>query len=132
MGKLIMLLSLLAIAILTLGTMLIPGSPAFWLATSSTGVSNVSVLLAFLLILHLVTNPPRKIWFRLISGVLATLAAIWTIEQTYAYHLEMLDTMAFLSASVAIVVAALERKPIPAKMAAKRLRASKTAGMVGR
>jgi hypothetical protein len=112
MGKFIMLMSLLAIAILSVGTMLAPQSPAFWLAGSSAAVDNVRQILGLLLVAHLVTSPPRHLWLRFVSGTVAALIAVWTMQQTWNYHLELLDSLSFLAASLAIVIAALERKPL--------------------
>lgn len=118
MGRLIMLMSLVAIVILSLGTMLVPQYPAFWLASSSMAIDNIRQILGLLLVVHLVTRPPRHIWLRVVSGSVASLIGIWTLQQTWAYHLELLDSLSFLSASLAIVIAALERKPAPRKVTA--------------
>jgi hypothetical protein len=124
MGRLIMLMSLVAIVILSLGTMWMPQYPAFWLATSTAAVDNVRQVLGLFLVLHLITSPPRHLWLRVVSGTIAGLIGIWTIQQTWNYHLQLLDSLSFLAASLSIVIAALERKPLlqparKAKMAAR-------------
>ncbi len=109
MGKLLSLLSLICICVLGLGVMVFPHSPAFWLVTNSASYQQVRVIIAALLTIQLITTPPRQVWFRIVAGSVAALTGFWVVQQTYQYHMELLDSLAFLGASFAIFATALER-----------------------
>ncbi len=113
MSKTLLLLALIAIAVVGIGTAISPNSPAFWLASSAHNLQYVRVILSAVLLVQLSTHPPRHLWFRLIAGTLAAAVGIWAVQQTYAYHMQFLDTLAFISASLAVFVTALERN-VPA------------------
>ena len=75
--------------------------------------------------MQLTTRPPRYMWFRLLSGSLAIAFTIWTVQQTLNYNMQLLDSLSFLAASIAIGVSALEHnvsifdhviKPLKKKM----------------
>jgi hypothetical protein len=110
MGKMLLLLSLVCLAILSIGTGLFPQNPDFWLASGASTYQHIRELLAVVLTLQLITRPPRHIWLRMLSGAVAVTVGVWSIEATYANHMLLFDTLCFLSASVAIGVTALERK----------------------
>lgn len=109
MGKSALLLSLIAIAIVGFGVILAPQSSLFWLATGGPTYQHVRIAIATILAIQLVTNPPRHAWFRILAGSLALVTAVWTVEQTYSYHMQMLDTLAFLGASFGVLATTLER-----------------------
>ncbi len=109
MGKSALLLSFIAIAIVGFGVMLAPQSPLFWLATAGPTYQHVRIIIAAILAIQLLTNPPRHIWFRIFAGSLALVAGVWAIEQTYSYHMQLLDTLAFLGASFGMFATSLER-----------------------
>jgi hypothetical protein len=110
MGKLLLVLALVGLIILFFGTSLLPQNPDFWLASGGSMYQYMRGLLALVVVLQLTTRPPRHVWLRLVSGVIALAVGIWTIEATYSDHMLILDTLCFISASVAIGVTALERK----------------------
>lgn len=84
----------------------------FLFASTSSTYQNVREVLAFVLIMQLVTRPPRHAWIRVLSGSIALAAVIWTIDATYTGQMLPLDSLAFLGASIAIGVTALERRVI--------------------
>jgi hypothetical protein len=108
MGKSALWLSLIAIAVVGFGVILAPQSSLFWLATGGPVYQHVRIVIAAVLAIQLVTNPPRHVWFRIFAASLALLTSVWTIEQTYSYHMQLLDTLAFLSASFGIFATTLE------------------------
>lgn len=81
----------------------------FWLASPANYIQYIRIILAGILILQLVTNPPRRIWLRLVTGTVAGLVGMWTIQQTFNGSLQFLDILAFLSTSLAVLTTALER-----------------------
>lgn len=123
MGKVLLFLSLACLLILSFGTALVPNNAAFWLASGSSLYQHVREGLAIILLLQLGTRPPRHVWFRMLSGVVAVAAGVWAVKATYDYQMLYLDTMAFLGAAAAIGVTALERKPRAAGITASKKRA---------
>jgi hypothetical protein len=111
MGKLLLLLSFMCLVFLGFGVVLYPQNSVFWLASGSSMYQHVRELLALVLVVQLVTRPPRHVWVRLLSGAIAVTTGIWAIEATYASQMPLLDSLSFLGASIAIGVTALERKP---------------------
>ena len=110
MGRTLLLLSLVILTTLFLGTAVTPQNPAFWLASGAPMYQHIREILALVLMLQLTTRPPRHLSLRMFSGAIAVAIGIWSIEATYSYHMLFLDTLCFISASVAIGVTALERK----------------------
>lgn len=109
--KLLQLLSLLCIMFIVLGTVLTPNNPAFWLATNATVYQLARLGLSLVLIIQFFTQPPRQVWFRLLAGLLAIGTTGWVIAQVLAYHMGLLDMLAFLSAACTILATSLERRP---------------------
>ena len=110
MGKLLLVLVLVSLAILSVGTALFPQNPDFWLASGGSMYQYIRGLVALVAVLQLTTRPPRHVWLRIVSGAIALAVGIWAIEATYSDHMLILDSLCFISASVAIGVTALERK----------------------
>lgn len=112
MGKTLLLLSLVVLTVLFLGTSLAPQDPAFWLASSVPTYQHIREVLALVLMLQLITRPPRHVWFRMLAGAIAVAVGSWSIEATYSYSMQLLDTLCFIGAAVAIGITALERRAI--------------------
>ena len=104
-----LLLSLYALALLGIGTATMPNDPVFWLASPANYIQYIRIILAGILMLQLITKPPRRMWLRLVTGTIASLVGMWTIQQTYNGSLQFLDILAFLSTSLAVLITALER-----------------------
>jgi hypothetical protein len=66
-----------------------------------------------ILALQIATRPPRHLWLRALAGSLAITVSAWALRETYAYHMQILDTMAFLAAAISTGVTALEPTSIP-------------------
>jgi hypothetical protein len=113
MGRLLLVLSLISLIILSLGTGYASNNEMFWLASSSLGYQNVREVLMLILALQIATRPPRHLWLRALAGSLAIIVSAWALQETYAYHMQILDTMAFLAAGIATGVTALEPTSIP-------------------
>jgi hypothetical protein len=109
MNKTLPLLSLICLATLTLGTVLFGQSPAFWLASGAANYEFIREALMVILVLQLVTEPPRNVWFRILAGSLAVFVGMWALQATYANRMLFLDTLSFLSAAIATGITALER-----------------------
>lgn len=110
MGKILALLSFLSIVFIGVGAIMFPNNPVFWLTSSSHTFQLVRVTLAVLLFVQLITKPPRHIWFRITAASLGIIFGVWTIRLTASYDMPFLDTLAFLSASLAVFTTSLERR----------------------
>lgn len=111
MGKSVILLSFIGIAILLVGSLLFPNSSAFWLANTSPGFAVIRFMLLVALGLLLATNPPRNIYLRLGIGAFAGAAGLWAIVATYTNAMQLLDTLSVLAASISSGIAVLEYIP---------------------
>ncbi len=110
MGKALLVAAFAILALLAFGTQNDPNSSMFWLASSATGYQVVRGGLMAVLLLQIVTNPPRYMVFRATSMIIASSVAIFSLQATYANHMLLLDALSLLASSVAIAVTALERK----------------------
>lgn len=110
MGKFLLGVSLSILIFLSVGTAVVPNSPAFWLASGDLGLQIVRAVLAFVLLVQLSTNPPRKVAFRRFAGVVSLSVLIWSATASYNFAIPILDTFAFWASSIAILATALERK----------------------
>jgi hypothetical protein len=108
MGKLLLLLSLISLVFLQLGSYLFPGDPVMWLAASSSSYEMARLLLMPVLVVLLVTNPPRHLVLRYVAGTLSILVLLTIAYLTYNNHMGALDTLAFGAAGIAMGIVALE------------------------
>ena len=111
MGKTIMFLIFVGLAILLVGGLVSPTAPALWLASTAQGYMYLRIGLLALLAILLLTNPPRNVYFRAFVGILAVTLGAWSIEATYQNHMQFLDTLSILGASVTMAIVALEYQP---------------------
>lgn len=112
MGKLLIFLSIVILAMMSIGASVSPQNPMFLLASVTATYQHIREVLIAVLAIQFVTRPPRHVWFRILAGLIATVATVWTIQQTYSYHMQLFDALSILGASVAIIITALERKAI--------------------
>jgi hypothetical protein len=108
MGKFLLTMAFASLLLLLVGTTKAPNDMMFWLASSAPTYQLIRGLLAFFLALQIITRPPRRLWFRLLAGMMATAVGAWTLQSNYLFAMPALDTFAFLSASIAIGITALE------------------------
>jgi hypothetical protein len=111
MGKILTALTFLVLLFLALGTYFFPTNPLFWLVSGSEETQVIRLLMGFLLITQLLTNPPRRLSLRLMTGLIALGVGIWAVIATYSYQMDILDTLAFLGSSIALGITALEVQP---------------------
>ncbi len=114
MGKLLLTLSTLSLILLGAGTAIAPNDALFWLASSAGLYQIVRLVSVMFLIAQIFTQPPRRHWFRVVTGVMAMGIAGWTLHGTMNYTMPAMDTFSFLGASVTLMVTALEARYVPA------------------
>jgi hypothetical protein len=108
MGKLLIFLSLLSLIFLEVGSYLFPTDPVMWLATSSHAYESIRLLIMPLLVVLLVTNPPRHLMLRRFVGAVSVVLLLAVAALTYNNIMNMLDTLAFAAAGIAMGIVALE------------------------
>ncbi len=109
MGKLLLFLSIVFLTLLSVGTTTAPDNSAFWLASGSMFYQAIRDVLGLVLIIQLLTTPPRQVWFRLLTGAASISTFVWVVYETYMFRMFALDGLAFMTAAIAIAIAALEQ-----------------------
>lgn len=113
MSRFILILSFVALTFLFVCSMIAPGSPAIWLASTLPAYQAVRLLLMVILLGLIVSDPPRFLWFRVVTGAVATVMTLWALSATYQNHMQLLDGASILIASIAMAIEALEFRPEP-------------------
>jgi hypothetical protein len=108
MSKSVLLLSFISLAFLLVGAIIMPNSPALWLASSALGYDIVRIVLMLILFGLLITNPPRNHVFRALVGFIAVGLTVWSLAATYDNRMQILDSASILAASVSMGITALE------------------------
>ena len=126
MGKLVLLLSLVGVAILFTVGLVNPNSPVMWLADTSVSFAIIRFVMMIALAALLATNPPRNLMLRYAVGVVAGLLAVWTLNSTYYNEMKVLDSMSILlfSISAGITVLEVEEDPEYVDVQSKKPKAS--------
>jgi hypothetical protein len=108
MKKILIGLTACLLVALLIATWLDPMSPLLWVASSSMWFTVMRIAMLGVLLLLLFTNPPRKLWLRLISmglGVVMTVGSVLLVTQ---YQLNFLDAVVMLEVGVICLIEALE------------------------
>lgn len=108
MGRVLLILSFMSLIILSLGTLIMPNAPAFWLATHTATYLGIRLALAVILLSLILTDPPRNLLLRTVALMLGTAIGGWALMTTYDNHMMFLDSLSLLSAAIAITITALE------------------------
>ena len=108
MKKFLLLLSVTCLCLLSLGTFLKLENVIFWLASDAAPYQYIRLFLALILVSLLFTAPPRHLWFRLFIGTVALTISAWAIQSSFSYSMQLVDTLCFLSASLAIAAGTFE------------------------
>ena len=108
MGKLLIFLSLVSLVFLEVGSYLFPSDPVMWLATSSHAFEALRLMIMPILVTLLVTNPPRHMTLRYFVGSVSVVLLAAVAVLTYGNVMNMLDSLAFAAAGVAMGIVSLE------------------------
>jgi hypothetical protein len=112
MRKSLMLMYLIILVAMYFGSLKIPQSSFFWFASTDALHQYVRVLLASVLVIQLVTRPPRRIWIRSLTGFIGFVVMVWALRQSYNNNMLLLDSLSVIGASIVIIVTSLEHKAI--------------------
>lgn len=111
MRKGVIVLSLISVLLLIGLSLAAPSSAPLWLAATSTQYIIIRVILALALAGLIVTNPPRKILFRLALGAVAVFLIGWSLVSVYGGEVKPLDFLIFIQVGISFAIEALERTP---------------------
>jgi len=123
MTRMIIAGTLMISILLNITAFIDPIYPVSWLASTSLDFALIRTFLAVLLLALLVTNPPRKIYFRSIMAITAIVTLTLATSMFGNFTVALLDYMLFILASINFAIAALE--PLPSKKASQHFTAVK-------
>lgn len=110
MGKSILLLSFMSIAILCFLGIAATSHPLMLLAATSVNFTILRIIMLATLAILILTHPPRNIALRFLVGGLVIAFPIWAALGFYNYAVPLLDLFSILLFSVSSGVAVLESK----------------------
>jgi hypothetical protein len=108
MSKLYLFLAFICLGTLLTFGLVAPDSPVMWLASTSPAFNILRGGMMVILLGLLVTNPPRNMYFRIITGVASLLLVSWGLSTFYANQLQPMDFMSLMTAGIAAGIAAIE------------------------
>lgn len=96
------------------GSYYMPDSAFFWLASGDMVMQLVRVALCLIILVFMLTEPPRHMIVRSMAGLIALATAWWALYASTLMSTPIFDTAIMLQAAIAIGIAALERSiPLP-------------------
>ena len=104
-----LIFSLVALLAMGLGSYYAPNDSLFWLASVDAGTQAVRALLVFVILVQLLTYPPRHMLVRLLTGVTALTTAVWAQHMSTFMNTPIYDTIILLQTAIALGISALER-----------------------
>src|SRR5665213_1239703 len=122
MSKFVIWMSFLSLVLLTAFSTLMPNSPLMWLADISSIYNLVRVATAFVLLILLITAPPRKKILRFAVGIMSFVLLSSVIVLTNDNKMQLLDSLALVGASISMGIVALEISPTVVETDIKVLR----------
>lgn len=108
MEKAVFLGGFVSAGFLIVGTYVFPTSLLMWFASTSGFYVVARALLMVLLLGVLLSAPPRKVWMRMVMGIVALGLAGWGIGLAMTDSMHILDMIVFLEAGIAMGIEALE------------------------
>ncbi len=125
MGKLIEILALLSIVTIFIGSVLFPESSFMWLATVTSNLTLLRIVLITLIATLLISGSLFDHHLHWLLGIFAVGLGSWALYGTYDNHLQILDGLSFLGTSIALALEALqpnlEAEPAPEPVALRQL-----------
>lgn len=87
-------------------------APLMWLASTTINYAYMRMALIVVLIMLLVTRPPRASYFRSFLAGFSSALFISTILLSHWYVIELLDAIVFLEVAIICMIEALETNPV--------------------
>jgi hypothetical protein len=108
MSKLYIFLAFVCLGILLTFGLVAPDNSVMWLASTTPVFTAVRGGMMLILLGLLVTNPPRNVYFRVITGTASLLLITWCLNAFYHNQLQLADFLSLMPAGIAAGIAALE------------------------
>jgi|JI10StandDraft_1071094.scaffolds.fasta_scaffold74706_2 hypothetical protein len=112
MRKFHLTFSFVILSLITLGVAFGSNSPVFWLTSSDFSVQIIRVVALALVGAQLLTTPPRPYVLRTITMVVAMVAGAASFYSLTGMGSPFLDVLVFGQTAIALMVSALELKPV--------------------
>lgn len=108
MAKLLLFVSLMVLMMIILVSAFMPSNGIMYLASGNSLFQYIREFMAGLIFLQLVTHPPRSIFSRTVTGLIALSIGAWSIEATLIGSMQFLDSLSLFAAATSLGVSALE------------------------
>jgi predicted membrane protein len=89
-----------------------PEAPLMWLAATAVNYAYMRAALIVVLVMLLVTTPPRSVHFRTFLAAFSSALFIGTIVLSYGYVIELLDAIVFIEVAIICMIEAVEANPV--------------------
>lgn len=119
--------SLLSTIFLVIGTYAFPTDPLMWLAGISVGYTILRAILVLALLAVLFTEPPRRLYMRIIMGSAALMLIGTAVVLSSGNSMHILDIILFMEVGIALAIEALELNAEELQAQANKLQAQYTA-----
>jgi len=100
--------SLIGLLSIMIGSYYAPDSPFFWLASTDVGAQMVRMGLVLMISVQLLTEPPRHMAIRILTGLTALATAVWAVHASTFMNTPIFDTVVLLQTAIALGISALE------------------------
>lgn len=90
------------------GSYYMPDGAFFWLASGDVVMQLVRIALSLIILVFMLTEPPRHMIVRSMAGVIALATAAWALHASTLMNTPIFDTVILLQAAIALGIAALE------------------------
>lgn len=87
-------------------------APLMWLASTTINYAYMRAALIVVLIMLLVTNPPRSVYFRTFLAGFSSALFVGTILLSHWYAIGLLDAIVFVEVSIICMIEAIEANPM--------------------
>lgn len=111
MNKFLLFVTFMALGFLTVLTTINPDASAVWLASAADSFDILRISTMAILLMLMLTNPPRNVAFRIFVGFSAIVLIGWSGYAAYEGYVQVLDALALLAAGITSLIAVLEFEP---------------------
>lgn len=89
-----------------------PDAPLMWLAATTANYAYMRLALIVVLVMLLMTSPPRSQYFRIFLAGFASALFAGTVLLASWYAIGLLDAIVFIEVSIILMIEALEANPM--------------------
>ncbi len=100
--------SLVMLITMGFGSYYMPDGAFFWLASGDAAMQLVRIALSLIILVFMLTEPPRHMLVRSLAGMIALATAAWALHASTLMNTPIFDTVILLQTAIALGIAALE------------------------